>query len=277
MSLHGWQIYGIAAVVLLGLGVGTYRFRSTIRQSLAAQLRRLRDMHLRGWQFAVILALLLFAAFFGPAYIYWHGIQAHYARCVYGDPVCSLTVSTYLLVALTGGAFIAAYRAADYAKRALEHEQSAEIALNACAKKSAKRHAGHTIELWLCDLSTGFEPKEPAGHTWVPNDFDCHSIGKSAVVNGKLWIKIDGQPPHKYSAAIGNIRSGKWVHVRLQFATALLEHAAQWEGATHKNDEQITLFPGDVEPIKKPDVRTPQTTPQFTKVSPKDVAPPRIQ
>lgn len=58
-----------------------------------------------------------------PGVIYWRITNADIARCLWGDPVCSLSVGTYFLVLITGLAFVAAYFAAVYAFKTFEVTQ----------------------------------------------------------------------------------------------------------------------------------------------------------
>jgi hypothetical protein len=193
--------------------------------------------------------------------MYWNSVGAHFSRCVYGDPVCSLTVTTYLLTFLTGGAFIAALWAATFAKETIEHEKAAVLALNACA-----REAKHTREARLFTLQPGpsatfTEVQTVGAGSWLVADFDCHNVGRSAVIDGRLEIAASPRGPQHsvpepirsvsatQAISLGNLLPNRWIHVKLHIDLGLRALNFTWKRAVHKVDDQIGLYTGTADTI----------------------------
>src|SRR5215469_10760167 len=125
--------------------------------------------------------LLAFVAFFLailiPGAIFWMHFGQHASRCVYGDPICSLTVSTYLLCFLTVLAFLAAYKAARYAQKTLQMERAVILSLNRCSALEADGPEGEKApeqrgiifdhrpfrkeQRYLRVIDEGFQDREP--------------------------------------------------------------------------------------------------------------------
>jgi len=220
----------------------------------------------RGFQFALLGAGILLVAFLAPGIYYWHSIGAHYAHCVYGDPTCSLTVSTYGLAMLTGAAFIAAFRAAHFAAETIEHEKAAFLALTRCDKGE-----GHVVDMAQFSLPAAdkdFAPGPPAQDS-LKAEFDCHNVGRSPIVDGRLDILITprGRKEKAYPIELGNIMPGEWTHVRLHVAVALGFATYAFGAAKHRN-EDLEVYTGNarlievgaedaLEPIAPTEVQAP--------------------
>jgi len=162
--------------------------------------------------------------------------------------VCSLTVSTYLLSLLSIGAFLAAYRAARYAKEALAMEREVVLSLNACdaiqrdkkaAQQNPKRgkdrdrlkylipmkHEPHRCEeRYLRNIDRGFEAQRPGDfntQAYGPAEFDCASLGRSALINGALQVQceVPNGGAKVLRIQIGSIPADQYVHLTLWIAT----------------------------------------------------------
>ena len=224
-------------------------------------------MTLRGWVWSGLAMLVLVVAFLVPGYYYWSAIGAHWARCVYGDPVCSLTVTTYALTFLTGAAFIAVVRAATFAKETIEHEKAAILALNRCGPG---KHLGKSREFQLL-ASPGAMiveiSKSPEPGSFHTTQFDCRNVGRGPVIDGKLRISItpEGGGRTERDIEIGNLLPGKWIHVTLNYALTLGE-ALEWVCAVHKSPEQrIDLYEGSARLNTRP-VTTSTPAPAATPI-----------
>ena len=199
-------------------------------------------MRTRTWLASFVI---IFFSVFLPGVYYWESIHAHWSRCVYGDPVCSLTVSTYLLSVLTLGAFLAAYKAARYAQATLEMEKEVVLSINACAATTltnapvpqaltnqgnpvagsppivATKHEPHRCEVrYFVSLDRGFESLRPQDfnqETYGPVEFDCASLGRSALINGALRVRCT--PPNQTFSLlpieIGSIPTDEFIHLSL--------------------------------------------------------------
>lgn len=209
----------------------------------------------RVWVWSGLAMLVLIAAFLVPGINYWKAIDAHWARCVYGDPVCSLTVTTYALTFLTGAAFIAAFRAATFAKETIEHEKAAILALNLCGQSEKHRGKNREFQLLAAPGAKFVEvAKSPEPGTFHVTQFDCRNVGRGPVIDGKLRIRVSppGGTPAERDVEIGNLLPGKWIHVTLHYALTL-GGALEWVGALHKDPEQrIDLYVGSVRPSSQP-------------------------
>jgi hypothetical protein len=206
------------------------------------------------WAFVALLLACL-----APGAIYWNSIHAHFARCVYGDPICSLTVSTYLLCILTVAAFLAAYRAARYAQKAFAMERSVILSLDECRaheddlaaaqveedvlkRATVQRHEPHKREQRFLRIVAKefFENTRPADFSrerYGRVDFDCTSMGRSPLINGQLpviWIAADGAHG-RLRLDIGSIPTGTFVHLTLWLAKDLNRTSFSWGGkAIHR-------------------------------------------
>jgi len=210
----------------------------------------------RTWFWAWISVALILVAVLGPGIYYWHEIGAHWARCIYGDPTCSLAVTTYALTALTGAAFIAAFRAAGFAKETIEYEKTAIVALNDCQKHRLPKHIDRTREFQLPSLSsTRFVESTAVSGQWLTTHFDCRNVGRAPVIDGKLLVEIPSSPtgPRTLDIDIGNLLPGKWLHVTVRFDLTLRECEFRWHGVFHKHPrEQIGLYIGTAQLIGQP-------------------------
>jgi hypothetical protein len=188
-------------------------------------------------------ALWLFLACIGPGVWYWVATGAHFGKCVYGDPVCSLTVSTYLLCTLTLGAFLAAYRAARYAHQAIQIERQVVIAIEECSsianvapgpQGEQNRHNAHrTEERYMKSITGGFRRIRPDNYSreqYGMVEFDCMSVGRSPVVNGELCVTCkakDGTEDRKV-ITIGSIPTDEFVHLRIWIDRDLSDVEFRW-------------------------------------------------
>ncbi len=194
----------------------------------------MRLQHIRTLWVA-IAAVILVAVALGPAIPYWVAIGAHPARCIYGDPVCSLTVSTYLLGMLTLGAFLAAYKAARYTQEALEHEKLPALSVQSCNAS----HKRPPLRLFISDVTKGFVMEPPAdinASPYQPAEVELISVGRSPVVNGILTVTACNPQGQEFSLPvdIGSIRAGKSEHLALLFSQQLANVTFRWnDRATH--------------------------------------------
>jgi hypothetical protein len=229
--------------------------------------------------------------------VYWAITRADALRCIYGDAVCSLTVGTYLLVVVTGTAFLAAYRAARFAARALAHEQRSAIVIQGCRE-------GHQV---TTEMFVRFEDRALAyiqpwrsdedKATYKAHDFDVISVGRSPVVDAVIPVVVkvsDGQGDASNDAHVGSMRADGQRHVRIWVPERFGDVMIHWaeDEATHGDDERLIChaernFPGSVVYVKrfdaqrkdeteiqvrrelpaKPQRRTAPGTPQVTKAA----------
>jgi hypothetical protein len=206
-------------------------------------------------------------AAFAPGVVYWNGIHAHWARCLYGDPVCSLTVSTYLLATLTIGAFLAAYKAARYAQQTLEMEREVVLAIDSCNRvalefSDAEREKTHSMhgsfnstaitkhephrseERFLQRIDRDFEairPDDFNAQQYLPLAFDCHSLGRSALINGALLLNgsLPDAKPNPLRIEVGSIPADEFVHIVLWISKDLDKVEFEWqEIAIHRDGSE---------------------------------------
>jgi hypothetical protein len=168
---------------------------------------------------------LLLLATLIPGWFYWNKVGAHLARCVYGDASCSLTVSTYLLCAITSAAFLAAYAAALYAKRALEHEQTATLAVQGCRgcgkpQGIIHRYMDEDVAGFVEESRPLFDPRE-----YGRADFDLWSVGRSPVVDCSLGVLVTNNFGDKYRTKVyvGSLNVGGQAHLVLWVSRAIID------------------------------------------------------
>jgi hypothetical protein len=215
-------------------------------------------------------AMILLLAAILPGIPYWMKIGVHPARCIYGDPICSLTVSTYLLGCLTLAAFLAAYKAARYTQEALEHEKQPALSAQVCSSK----HKRPPLRFYITDVKRGFEiepPKNFHAVAFQTADFELISVGRSPVVNGMLEISARNASGEIFPLHIdvGSIRAGKAEHVTMFFAPELSSVTFNWsEHATHMKGYAITFHARDeviersaVAALSEPAVPPPSNAP----------------
>ncbi len=203
-------------------------------------------------------ALGLFIAVAGPGVWYWISTQAHFARCVYGDPTCSLTVSTYLLCVLTLGAFLAAYRAARYAQQAIEIEREVVVAIENCSTLRASltpggddgttsHHNPHrTEERYMKTVNNGFLRDRPDNYSrdqYGMVEFDCMSVGRSPVVNGSIQVKCKAPNGNENdrTISIGSIPTDEFIHLRLWLDNRLRDVEFTWIERSVRHKDGVVI------------------------------------
>lgn len=205
------------------------------------------ELKTRHWALAFVA---LFLAVVIPGAVYWNQVGFHLARCMYGDPVCSLAISTYLLCVITVCAFLAAYRAIRFASQTLAMESEVILSINRCfvpmeraqKPRAADRRAiapEHRVyreeHRYIRTIAQGFEMEKPNGFTktaYKPIEFDCSCVGRSALINGTL--EIESTSPngdvHPLRIDIGSIPANENVLLRLWISTALARVQFAWKG-----------------------------------------------
>jgi hypothetical protein len=172
-----------------------------------------------------------------PGFIYWIVTRANVAKCIYGDPVCSLTLSTYLLCALTAFVFLASLIGVRYAKETFERERRAVLSIERCARESCT----HGVKTYFIrDPSEGFlwtRPQSFDKDRFGLVDVDCLSVGKSPVINGVLRIALNDEPTKPLTLPIGSMKSGSEGHVRIWFSREFLNYKMTWALPTHDGDD----------------------------------------
>jgi hypothetical protein len=200
-------------------------------------------------------AALLMAAFLIPALFYWRASHAQWAKCVYGDAFCSLTIATYLLSVIGLATLIAAGYAATFAKRAFDLEREVILSLHACAAECydgtiqarAIRHDPYLREEWHLKSLAPKNPKFEVGapdnqNDYVPVDFDCFSIGRSPVVDGILRIRC--KSPDGTQAwlplAIGSVPADRYIHMTLWLSDEVSKFRFYWiDRAIHRSGRGV--------------------------------------
>jgi hypothetical protein len=128
-----------------------------------------------------------------PGIVYWSQTQPDVAKCLWGEPACSLSVATFVLVFVTAGAFLAAFTAALYAyqtmviaRNALGLERSAILMIRQCRES-------HTCSL---DILVGRDRIQHRGPSvteepyYCAMNYDFVSIGRTAVVKPTIPVHI---------------------------------------------------------------------------------------
>jgi hypothetical protein len=187
-----------------------------------------------------------------------------------GDPVCSLSVSTYLLAALTCLVFIATFRAAIYARHAFEHERRVVIAAQPCRRKPAgaitrqaltnvedhpeHRPDGGFLEVFLPTLADQFSttlpedfPLEISSQLDIPydrRDFDILCAGRSPIINASIVLEVVNERA-EYVVPLGSIAAGKQIHLVVWIADAVSRSLEfRWTPiAKHSDDNAVKFFP----------------------------------
>ena len=206
-------------------------------------------------------AAWLFCATFIPGVAYWIATHANVPKCLYGDPACSLTLSTYLLCFLTLAAFLAAYRAARYAQQAIEIEREVTMALEQCKpfvvsdqprrrRAITSEHSAYrTEELFMSSIDDGFQRSRPADFSrqgYIYIEFDCMSVGRSPIVNGE--VKVNSRSPSgskkDVGISVGSIPTDKFIHLKLWVNSSLEGFRFRWlqGNVSHKKGRRFEFY-----------------------------------
>ena len=151
------------------------------------------------------------AAAIVPGLFYWSASGAEWAKCIYGNADCSLAVGTHLLAGVALATLLTAGYAASYAKRTFDLEREVIVSIHSC-NAGEDRHEAYRREEWhlrsLADKAP-FRPGRPLEdeNDYEPVEFDCCSLGRSAVINGVLYIvcKMTDGTKKTVSIRIGSI------------------------------------------------------------------------
>jgi len=215
-------------------------------------------VEIRTRELAAVAAGLLLAVLI-PGIWFWQKTGAHFGKCVYADPTCSLTVSTYLLCCLTLGAFLAAYRASRLAFQALHIERSVIIAVENCYVPGVQTTSTSNVanpeqhgalrleERYMHDVEVGFESTRPADFTsdYAQVNFDCVSVGRSPVVMCSIGVKCTiGGDSKERVVDVGSIPTNAFIHLRLWFDSSTSDIEFEWMEKTvkHKAESEIMGF-----------------------------------
>ncbi|GAC1408033.1 MAG: hypothetical protein NVSMB64_15690 [Candidatus Velthaea sp.] len=171
-----------------------------------------------------------------PGGVYWFAVGFNPIRCIFGDAVCSLTISTYLLGALTALVFAATLIGALYAKEAFEHERRAGLSLEKCNRGADCPY--ETRSVYLAELSEGFLPVAPLDFEpdlWGRVAFDCVSVGKAPLIGCELEIAMSAEKdPITHAVAIGSLKAGSELHLHLWFAPQFFNSQMLFLRARHE-------------------------------------------
>jgi hypothetical protein len=175
-------------------------------------------------------------------------------RCIYGDPACSLTVATWLLVIATAAAFLAAFKAAKeairtydvtssslaLARRMAQLEQAQLFAERSCHRV---RHEAPTIRRWIIPLRDTEEIKvleqspemaSPSSEQFPSfNDPDLHDIfnlGRSPIVDPSVDVEFSftKRPTLTARIKLPSIPVAGDVHVMFYVAKSLGQVDVRW-------------------------------------------------
>lgn len=225
----------------------------------------------------LVLVAALVLAFLLPGMWYWFQTGAQPLRCIYGNPLCSQAVATYILCALTLAAFLAAYKAALHAQETFEHERAATLAVERCM--CGDDVEGRRVEMYLREPYVGFVKNRPPSFDssrYAKLDVELHSVGRSPVINGRISIAVHGQRAHAESSLIdiGTILKDATIHLRLWIISNLDGAELSWAGKGYHghNDEIIVYVPANMRAPVRMDF---DQTPAMHEVS--SVMPPRKQ
>lgn len=143
--------------------------------------------------YGVLIVVGLGLLYLFPGVAYWSQTQPDVAKCLWGDPACSLAVATFVLVFVTAGAFLAAFTAALYAyqtmvvaKNALGLERSAILMIRRCRDS----HICSLDILVSRDRIQFRGPSVTEEPYYCAMDYDFVSIGRTAVVKPTIPIHI---------------------------------------------------------------------------------------
>jgi hypothetical protein len=189
--------------------------------------------------FALALVAALVAAL---GWIYWyHAAHEDAYRCLYGDPVCSLTVATWILVIATSSAFLAAFKGAkeavkafrtgvdslkasretlDTAQRALMLEQASLFGERRCLRDN---HNAPGKDWWLDDELRYYEETRPFDAEWQPPDrHDFFNLGRSALVQPSVDVIFKtSQTERRWTIYFPGIPTDQDVHMSFHFLKSL--------------------------------------------------------
>jgi hypothetical protein len=169
----------------------------------------------------IITLALVGGCVLAPGILYWSTIHGDPIRCIYGDPVCSLTVSTYLLAALTALVFGATLLAVYYAAKTLEHERSPALSIQRCVG-DGDQHNYEVHTFYLDDVNDGFQQNRPSifdRRDWGSYAFDCTSVGRAPLIGGELRLSMYiNDDLSNIIVPIGSLKSGADRHIHLWFS-----------------------------------------------------------
>lgn len=185
-------------------------------------------------------------------FIYWRGSQnGSPLRCTYGDPVCSLTVATWLLSAFTVSLFLAAIKAAKEAvkvysatqeslktaRRTLDFERLPLLGERTCRRID---HHSPEIEWWFSGETLERSETEipDTDFNEPPQRHDFFNLGRAALINPIIGVQIktSDDEPRQFTLELPSIPTDQDVHVTFHFAVGLGQvEVAFFEGT---EDEQ---------------------------------------
>jgi hypothetical protein len=203
----------------------------------------IRQNSTRAWHLFVTVCCLGVALWL-PAFLYWGYNGFDPAKCVYADAGCSVAFATYLLCALTLGAFLAAYKAAVYAQQAFEHERTSVLAAQECLCEHARGDFKATV--FLTDLRRGFVSEAPPSSHYRVANIDCISVGRSPVVNCSLQVSVTGDGGRfSYPIEIGSVGVNSKLHLKINVLEALGNVRLEWVPleTQHKMDPPMLFYP----------------------------------
>ena len=187
---------------------------------------------------AILWLLLLAGCILAPVALYTAFIGGNPIRCIYGDPACSLAVSTYALVGATtllfGGTLLVAF----LALQQYEHDRNAALSMQRCPRLAdctfSKMNAYLEDE---ADLFQFGDPRTPEDPHWGVAMIDCASVGKAPIVAG--WLRILITPAiHKdmtwIALQIGDLPPAERVHINLFFRRAMMDTVITISHARHE-------------------------------------------
>ena len=188
-------------------------------------------MNISPRQFGFVAACFLIATLL-PAVAYWIRVGADPARCLFKDPVCSLTISTYLLCALTATVFIASARAVYYARRTFERERTPVIAIQE-RPSAAIRKRERPRRIWIDSIATGFSPRPTPGFSKESHEaviFDCYCLGRSPLIQARIGVEaFNTELPVRLEVPLGSALAGSMVTLIIFFSNNLTEKF-RWTG-----------------------------------------------
>lgn len=224
-------------------------------------------------------------AFAVPGAVYWLVVWVRTGvspfRCVYGDPVCSLTVATWLLCIVTALAFLAAYAAARWAVRTynvafqtLQMEQSRALAERrtkppdgerrpSTADGNRPREQAHddtpperSVPQAHATLANGKltsdAPDYEAQSDFLHEDFEFASLGRSALIDVRLVLRVcfadEDTEDETLPVNIGNLRDDDttWARLWLEGSSLQSVRSIGWDEAgaisTVDDEDRKLLF-----------------------------------
>lgn len=204
--------------------------------------------------------------FLVPGVFYWIFAHVSPARCLYGDPTCSLTFATYILCLLTGLAFLAAFRAARWALKtylvaadALMLEQSRILVENYCRTEQDRMQYADVI-LQNGILQRG-RPDEDSEQLFLAMDFQFSSLGRTGIVDPTLTLRVKYDDCRKDvvlpDITVGSVRPDGTTHVRLWLDQNDLAVLVAWDesGAKQFSDGRDIDLVFRALPARKPPAR----------------------